>query len=286
LMDGSVVRIPRGSVTCPPIHVLFVTTGRDGSTAVHPRNLIVAEELTRSTLIESYVNVGGGERFNNVVTEIDLGAGAGMTRFKLLNEGPNGYHLATTKVRQDRDSRFTSFSFFLGGKIARNELSVTLDEEGAECSLNGLYLAEQKQLVDSANAIEHKAPHCSSRIAFKGVLDGKSRAVFSGKVHVHRGAQKTDSNQLNQNLLLSDEATVDTKPLLEIFADDVKCTHGATVGRPPREQIFYLQSRGLSEAMARAVLTYGFADEVVREVDIEPLRKRLDKVVFDRYSPR
>jgi Fe-S cluster assembly protein SufD len=162
---------------------------------------------------------------------------------------------------------------------------VKLDGEGADAVLNGLYLAEGDQLIDNATYIEHAKPHCTSYIGYKGVLADKSRAVFTGKVYVERDAQQTDSNQLNRNLLLSDRATIDTKPQLEIFADDVKCTHGATVGQHPEELIFYFRTRGIDEPMARAMLTFGFADEVVAEVAVEPLRHRLDRYVFHRYSP-
>lgn len=285
LLDGAWVRIPKGTKASVPIHLVFVTTPRPEATVTFPHNLIIAEPLSESTLIESYISLGSGQGyFNNVVTEINLGAGASMTCAKLLREHRQSYHLSTTRAYQERDTKFLSYSFFIQGKIGRNELSAVLDGEGCDCSLNGLYLLDGDQLVDNAVAIEHRAPHCASWIGYKGVLDDRSHGVFSGKIYVHRGAQRTDSKQLNQNLLLSDTATVNTKPLLEIFADDVKCTHGATVGQPPEEEIFYFRTRGVSEARARGLLTYAFACGAMQELEIAPLRDWLDRYVFDKYS--
>ncbi len=286
-LDGAVVHIEPHASIAVPVHVLYISMGRDEPTARHPRNLVLADEDSEATLIEHYVDLNSGQPyFNNAASELQLADSARLCYAKLLEEGPQGYHMATTAVRQARSSVFTAFSFALGGQITRNEISVRLEGEGAECGLHGLYLADEGQLVDHALSIEHLAPRCTSRIHCKGVLDGKSHAVFSGRVYVHRGAQKTDSKQLNQNLLRSDKAMVDTKPLLEIFADDVQCTHGATVGQPPDEQIFYFQTRGMSRAMAIGMLAYGFADEVVQEAPIARLRERLDKHVFDKYSPK
>ncbi|GMV99827.1 MAG: Fe-S cluster assembly protein SufD [Candidatus Hydrogenedentota bacterium] len=286
LIDGAYIRIEPGRKATSPIHLVYITTRQECPAAHHPRNLIVAGRDSESVVIESYVNLGGDAAYlNNVVTEAELQDGARLQFYKVLHEAPNGYHLSAMKVRQHRDSNFKSFSIFLGGNIARNELSVLLDGEGAETLLNGLYLAQNEELIDNYTHIEHAKPHCSSYIGYKGVLADKSHSVFTGKVFVRPHAQKTDSNQLNQNLLLSDKATADTKPQLEIYADDVKCTHGATIGQHEPQQIYYFRTRGIAEDMARAMLTYGFADEVVRELEVEPLRKYLEKSVFDRYSP-
>lgn len=287
LMDGAFVHIAKNAVAEKPVHLVYVSTGHGEATARHPRNLILADELSESTIIESYVSLAGEDTYlNNVVAEVSLAAGAQMQRIKVLHESPNGYHLSSTKVRQARDSNFRSYSLSLGGNIGRNELSTVLEGENAEVSFHGLYLADGSQLVDNFTSIEHKAPHCNSWIGYKGVLGGKGHAVFTGKIYVHRQAQKTDSNQLNNNLLLSDKATVDTKPQLEIFADDVKCTHGATVGQPPAEEIYYFQTRGIDKDMAKGILTYGFADEVVARLPLEAVRKRLDRFVFDKYGPK
>lgn len=286
LLDGAYVSIGKEQTVEAPIHLLFITTGANAETASHPRNLIVLERHSAATIVESHASLAGEATYlTNAVTEIAVDEGAKLEWIKLLNESANGYHLATTRVHQDRDSSFRSFAIVQGGKIARNEIGVQLDGEGASASLNGLYMTSGEQLVDNATSIDHARPHCTSWIGYKGVLDDKSHAVFSGKIMVRRSAQKTDSNQLNQNMVLSDKATIDTKPLLEIFADDVKCTHGATVGRPPKELVFYFQTRGMSEAMALGMLTYGFADEVVNQIEVEPVRARLEKFVYNKYSP-
>ncbi|MCL4692609.1 MAG: Fe-S cluster assembly protein SufD [Candidatus Hydrogenedentes bacterium] len=286
LLDGAYVHVAKEQAVPSPIHILHVSTGGDGDTASHPRNLIVADRHAEATFVESHVSLAGDKTyFKNTVTEISVGEGAKVHWYKLLHEGPNGYHLSSTRVHQERNSAFKSFSIFQGAKIARNDLSVVLDGEGADASLNGLYMTDGDQLVDNATAVDHAKPHCTSWIGYKGVLEDKSHGVFSGKVMVRRDAQKTDSNQLNQNMVLSDKATIDTKPLLEIFADDVKCTHGATVGRPPKELVFYFQTRGMSEAMALGMLTYGFADEVVNQIEVDPVRARLEKFVYNKYSP-
>lgn len=286
LSDGAFVHIAKEHASACPIHLLFINTRRTGDTASNPRNLIVLESGASAAIVESHVALDSTERYlTNAVTEISVGENAKLHLYKLINESGDAYHLATTKVRLDCGAAFQSHAISQSGKIIRNEINVVLDGEGAHCSLHGLYMTSGDQLVDNPTSIEHAKPHCTSWIGYKGVLEDRSHAVFSGKVYVHRVAQKTDSNQLNQNMVLSDKATIDTKPLLEIFADDVKCTHGATVGRPPKELVFYFRTRGMSEAMALGMLTYGFADEVVNQIDIDAVRKRLEKFVFNKYSP-
>lgn len=284
LVDGCCVRFGKNAVCEEPIHIVFIASGA-ANAAVQPRVLVVAEEGAQGAVIESYGAAGAGPYFTNAVSEYILGANAHIRGYKMIREGAAGYHLATQRVRQDRDSSYTSYVFNLGGAIVRNEIALSLDGEGAGCSLHGLYLGEAHQLIDNHQSIIHAKPHCTSWIGYKGVLDGDSKAVYTGKIYVDRAAQKTDSNQLNQNLLLSDDAQIDTKPQLEIYADDVKCTHGATIGQFPPELINYFRSRGIAPDMAKAMLTYGFADEVVREVEVEPLREFLESYVFDRYSP-
>jgi len=286
LTDGAFVHIANDTALGAPVHLLFVTTRRDAQTATHPRNLIVIGNGASADIVETHTALEGAAGYlTNAVTEVAVGENARLHWYKLIAESNAGYHLATTKVRVDRGGDFRSHAIGQSGKIVRNEIAVLLDGEGAHCSLHGLYMTRGDQLVDNPISIEHAKPHCTSWIGYKGVLDDASHAVFSGKVYVHRAAQKTDSNQLNQNLLLSDKATIDTKPLLEIFADDVKCTHGATVGRPPEELVFYFRTRGMSEATALGMLTYGFADEVVNQIAIGPVRKRLERFVFNTYSP-
>lgn len=285
--DGAFVHVAKGRSVEPPIHVLHIATGKTPVAAVHPRSVIVLEESSEATVIESYVSLAGeAQYFNNAANEMSLGANASLKWRRVLEEGANGYHLCTTRIHQERDSRLDSAAFFLGGRIARNEVQTILAGEGASTYLRGLSMLEGDQLVDNHLTVDHAAPNCQSYMGFKSVLDGKSHSVFTGRVNVHRHAQKTDSNQLNENLLLSDKATVDTKPQLEIYADDVKCTHGATVGRPPQELVFYFQTRGMSEETARGMLTYGFADEVVQAVGPAPLREHLEQHVFSRYNPK
>jgi len=287
LQDGAFVYVPRKVVVETPIHLLFVsTTGLSGA-AAHVRNVIALEESSAATVTTSYVGLDAGTDYlNNVVEEIYVGANAQLTTYKTVKEGAAGNHLATSEVLQDRDSRLTALVVSQEGKVTRNQSCVKFAAEGAECALHGLYLNDGARLIDNVLNIHHAAPHCNSRIAYKGILDGKSKTVFTGKVNVDQIAQQTDSDQLSNNLLLSDDATLDTKPQLEIYADDVKCTHGATVGSHPDEIIFYFRSRGIDEATARGMLTFGFADEVISEIEADALRDRLEAYIFDKYSPK
>lgn len=284
--DGAYLHVPKNVALETPVHFLFLSTATEAERAQHVRNLFVLEQSSEATVVVTYAGLGDARYLTNAVEEVALGANAQLTHYKMVSEGCAGAHLATSEVRHGRDSRLTSFAFSLSGQVVRNQLLTHLAEEGAECALHGLYLNDEKRLVDNYLSITHEAPNCRSRIAYKGVLGGESNTVFAGKVYVHPEAQKTDSDQLSQNLLLTDAATVDTKPQLEIYADDVKCTHGATVGSPPQEVIFYFRSRGIGEAMARGMLTYGFADEIVSEVALEPLRERLERLVYEKYSPK
>lgn len=288
LQDGAFVYIPKNKTVDAPIHLVFVTSNRRvPNTAAHLRTLIVADSGVELNLVESHVSLAGDTPYlNNAVVELALESNAAVTWHKIVQDGPAGNHLATTEVHQARDSRFTAFTMSLEGHIVRNQLCVALDGEGAECGLHGLVMNDGERLTDNAVNITHLKSNCTSRVAYKGILDGKSKGVFLGKVHVHRDAQKTDSNQLSNYMLLSNQATIDTKPQLEIYADDVKCTHGATVGAPPEPIIFYFRSRGIGEPTARAMLTYGFADEVVSEIGLVPVRERLDRYVYRKYSPK
>jgi Fe-S cluster assembly protein SufD len=286
VQDGLFVYVPKGVKAETPIHVLHIATGADGA-AAYPRSLIVLEESAEADVIETFAGPDTDAcYFNNVVSEAVIGDNAELRRHKIVEEGPAAYHLSAACARLGRDARFKSFAITLGGHIVRNELQVVLAGQGGHCDLNGLYLNDRDRLIDNPLHVEHVASNCYSRMAYKGVLDGTSRSVFTGKVFVEPGAQRTDSDQINNNLLKSDDATIDTKPQLEIFADDVKCTHGATIGGFPREVLFYFQSRGMSRAMADAILTYGFASEIVDAIEVGPLHDRLDTYVFDKFRPR
>lgn len=287
LLDGAFVHIARNTLLPAPIHLVFISRREAPDAAAHLRNLILLEEGAQAAVVTSYVSLAGNTRYlNNVVEEIALAPNASLAHYKLVEEGPQGNHLATTEVCLHRDSRLTSHAITLSGAVTRNQLCIALDGENAETQLSGLYLNDRDRLTDNALRIEHRKPHCRSRIAYKGILGDQSRAVFAGYVNVFPNAQKTDSDQLSNNLLLSNEATIDAKPQLEIFADDVKCTHGATIGSFPAPILFYFRTRGIDEATARGMLTYGFAGEILNDLPLPELAGRLDRYVYEKYSPK
>jgi len=283
IRDGAFIEIQPDAVVAEPIHLVFVSEGY-GESVSHPRNLIVAARHSRAVVIESYVSIRDSVYLTNAVTEIAVGEGARLDHYKIQRESVKAFHVGTTQVRQSRDSQFHSFSFAVGGALARTNIYTALDGEGATCTLNGLYLADGTQHIDNQTSIEHIAPNCPSHEVYKGVLGGRSHGVFNGKVYVHPEAQKTDGKQSNNNLLLSPTARIDTKPQLEIFADDVKCTHGATVGRLDDTALFYLSSRGIGPERARTLLTYAFAADVLEKIELEPLRKELEEMVLARFA--
>ena len=280
MSDGAFIEIGADAVVEQPIHLLFFS---DGEGVSHPRNLIVTGRHSRATVIESYVSLGNSSYFTNAVTEISLGEGSHLDHYKLQRESESAFHVGTVQVREARDSQLHSFSLAVGGSLARTNIYTSLDGDAATCTLNGLYLTDGAQHVDNQTSIEHIAPNCPSHELYKGVLDGRSHGVFNGKVYVHPEAQKTDGKQSNNNLLLSPTARIDTKPQLEIFADDVKCTHGATVGRLDELAMFYLNSRGIGPETARILLTYAFAADVLETIELEPLRVQLEKMVLARF---
>jgi len=284
LLDGAFVHVPKNAVCESPIHLLFLTTRGNERRAFHPRSLVVLDESAEATIIETHAGAGG-ESFTNGVAEFVLGPNSSIKRFMAVFEDSASHHLSTTRVHQRDDSRYKSHTITAGGAIVRAELSIDLAGEGASCDAHGLYMTAGNDLVDHAIDITHNRPHCHSYIGYKGILDGDSHAVYTGKVNVPPDSQQTDSNQLNQNLLLSRKATVMTKPQLEIYADDVKCTHGATIGQHPDKLVHYFRTRGIDEATARGMLTYGFADDVVKELEVEEVRARMEDFVFNRYSP-
>jgi Fe-S cluster assembly protein SufD len=285
LSEGGVVQVGAAVDLATPVHLLFVTTAEAGGTVAHPRNLIVVERGARASVIESYVTLAPGQGYwTNPVTEVAVGAGAWVEHTRIQRESESAYHVGLTHVDQQRDSHYRSFSLAMGGALARHNLHVRLNGENIETLMYGLYVTRGEQVVDNHTAIYHDQPNCRSWEVYKGILDGRSRAVFNGKVFVQPEAQKTDAKQTNRNILLSDGARVDTKPQLEIFADDVKCTHGATVGRLDDVARFYARSRGIPAAAAERLLTYAFAAEVVDEVALAPVREELDRLVHDRLG--
>ncbi|MFL5312876.1 MAG: Fe-S cluster assembly protein SufD [Myxococcales bacterium] len=280
--DGAFVHLPAGAVLHAPIHLLYLSTAPGKPTLSQPRNLIVAGANSQAAVVETYAGPGDEVYFTNAVTEVVLGENAGLDHYKLQEESARAFHVAATQVRCGRGSRFTSHSLALGAALARNEMRALFASEGGECTLNGLYMATGKQHLDNRTVIDHKSPRCTSRELYKGVLDGQSRGVFSGRVLVRQDAQKTDARQTNKNLLLSDDAVVDTKPQLEIFANDVKCAHGAAVGQLDETALFYLRTRGIGEEAARSLLTYAFASEMVNLVPLGPLRARVRDLVTSK----
>jgi Fe-S cluster assembly protein SufD len=273
--DGLVLVVPKGVELATPVHLLHVTdaSARDGM--IHVRNLVVAERQSKVTLVESFVGLADVPVLVNAVTEARLDDGAQVAHVKIQRQGERAFHVDTTQAEQGRDTSYDSFSFAIGGRLARTNVYTRLSGAGAHVTLDGLYILHGEQHVDHQTRVEHIAPNCTSWEVYKGILDGRSHGVFNGKVFVRPEAQKTDGKQTNNNLVLSDQAKVDTKPQLEIFADDVKCTHGATVGRLDPTAVFYLRSRGLPAAEAKRMLTWGFASDVLDNVASLPVREHL-----------
>jgi Fe-S cluster assembly protein SufD len=280
--DGAFVRIPAGASVEEPIHLLFLATAREAPHAEHPRSLIVLERDSRLALIESYVGLGASAYLTNAVTEVVLRPGTDLDHHRIVLESREAVHVGQTGVRAERDSRFASCTVAFGGRLVRNNVSAVLGAEGAECRLSGLLVVGGEQHMDIHTLIDHVAPRATSRQLYKGVLDGTARGVFSGRVVVRPGASGTDAHQTNKNLLLSDRVEVDSKPQLEIFADDVKCSHGAADGQLAADAIFYLKSRGLDEATARTLLTRGFANEVLGRIRVEPIRSWCEDLLTGR----
>ncbi len=276
LSDGAFVHVPDGEAIEAPVHLLFLSTGQSAPSVSHPRTLVVAGRGSKVTLIETYVGLTEERYFTNAVTEIVLEDGAEVSHTKLLREGSEAFHVGVTRVTQRENSTFTSASFAKGAALARSDLYVLLDGPGSACFLNGLYMTSGTQHKDNFINIEHAKPHTTSRLYYRGILDGKSRAVFGGTVLVQKIAQKSDAQQTDKNLILSDEAEVDSKPALLIYADDVKCGHGATAGSIDEDTLFYMRSRGLDPEAASGLLIQGFANEVLETVQVPALRSYLD----------
>lgn len=279
--DGVFVHVPAGVAVDRPIHVHVASDAGTTPVATHPRVLIVAGENSQVTIIESYGGPEGQKYFTNVVTEAAVDAGAVVHHVKVQRESRKAFHVAGTFARLGRGAVFSSHNISLGGGIVRNDISALMDGEGAEATLNGLYLADGDRLVDNHTAIDHAKAHCPSHELYKGVLGGKARAVFNGKIFVRQDAQKTNAKQTNKALLLSDDAQINTKPQLEIFADDVKCTHGAAIGQLDEDALFYLRARGIGRTAARQLLIRAFAGEVLEQVQPASIRERLEELMLD-----
>lgn len=280
--DGVLIVATKNTRAAQPIHVLFVASAADSASSVHPRCLVVAEPGSECLLIEDYINLGDGVYFTNPVTEIVVEDGARVRHVKLQRESRQAFHIASTAVTLGQGAFYGGASIAIGGRISRNDLQVLQSAEGAECVLDGLTLIGGRQLADTHTTIDHAKAHGSSRQLNKSIVDGGAHAVFNGKIMVRKHAQQIDSAQSSRNLLLSDKAHVDTKPQLEIFADDVKCAHGATVGQLDVDELFYLKSRGLSESTARSLLIYAFAAEIIEKIPVASLKSQLQRLVMEQ----
>jgi Fe-S cluster assembly protein SufD len=278
MADGAYIRLGAGAALEKPIHLLFLAT--EPGLVTHQCNVVIADAGSRVAIVEHHVGTYGLTYSTNTLTEIIAARDAQVEHHKLQQESLKAFHIAGVNVDQQHGSRFASSSFALGGELARIDINVGLNAERSECTLDGLYMTGGRQHVDHHTRIDHTKPRGKSREFYKGVLAGASRAVFNGKVVVHPDAQQTDAHQSNHNLLLSENAEVDTKPQLEIYADDVKCSHGATVGQLDADQIYYLRSRGVDDLSARALLTFAFAKDVVERLSLSPLRSRLEKLLL------
>ena len=282
--DGGFVFVPAGKSLTEPVQLLFVNTGKDAGATTHPRNLIVIEREAKATVIESYVSLASAPTFTNAVTEFALGDHSVVEHCKFQDESTDAFHIAALHSHLGRTVNFSSHSVVTGAKLSRNSIRTTLDGEGIEAILNGVYITNGDQLADHHMIVDHAKPQCASHEYFNGILAGKSRGVFHGRILVRPGAQKTDAKQTNKNLLLSDDASADAKPQLEIYADDVKCTHGATVGQLNEESIYYLRSRGIGLETARRMLIHAFAGEIIDRVKHDGLREELDAIVWERLE--
>lgn len=279
--EGTFIFVKENKIVEKPIQVLFVTSSNE-EVFSSPRNLFVFGKNSQAKIIESYVGVSDKTSFTNAVTEVILEMGAVVEHVKVQDESERAYHIARTEIDQERSSNYSSYNVNFGGTIVRNDLTTTFNDEYGFCKLNGLYLGKGNQLIDNHTLMNHAMPHCESHEMYKGILTDKSRGVFNGKIFVKRDAQKTNAYQQNKTLLLSEDATINTKPQLEIFADDVKCSHGATVGKLDKNALFYLRTRGLSDQQAKTILIYAFASDVVHSISMRQVRDHLEKLLSEK----
>ena len=277
--DGAFIHIGKGGLLEAPIHLLYVSTAHDAPVMIHPRNLIVAEEGSQATIIEDYVSLGGAPTLCNTATELIAGDNAVVSHYMIEREDTRAFNISTLRIEQGRSANIASHSVLIGGALVRNNVHPVLNGEGGECLINGLFIGNGRQHLDNYMLVEHAKPHCGSRQFYNGILDGQSHGVFHGRIVVHKDAQKTDAKQTNRNLLLSDQAQIDTKPQLEIYADDVKCTHGATIGQMEENALFYLRSRGIDEVSARRLLLMAFASECLDRMQEGPARTHVEALI-------
>ncbi|MFW5450049.1 MAG: Fe-S cluster assembly protein SufD, partial [Methylophagaceae bacterium] len=280
--EGVVITVAANADIKKPIELLIINSGNTENLATHLRNVITLEENSKATIIEHYIGLNDASYFTDVVTEVSLAESAELKHYKLQQESENAFHIATLAAKQAANSQWITNSISLGGKLARNDIHSQLLGEQSHVTMDGLYLLNNEQHIDNHTRIDHAVPNTTSEELYKGVLDDSSHAVFNGKVIVHKDAQKTDANQQNKNLLLSRDCEIDTKPEMEIYADDVKCGHGSTVGQINEDQLFFLRARGLDEVSARSLLTYAFAVDVLNCIPADDIRQALSAVIEQR----
>jgi Fe-S cluster assembly protein SufD len=284
--DGAFICALPGKVITQPVHLLFIASAAEPGASAHVRNLIVAGPRSEVKILETYVSLSDAPHYTNTVTELVLGAEARLDHCKIQEENTRAIHIAAVQAQQDRGSHWTSHSISIGARLARHQIESVFQGENGCCILNGLYLARGDQLADHHTVVDHARPHCESHEYYHGILSGRAHGVFNGKIFVRQDAQKTNAKQNNRNLLLSDEAVINSKPQLEIFADDVKCTHGATVGQMDEEAVFYLRSRGIGLDHARQIMVRAFASDVVERIPLEPVRAHLNLMLTERFKDK
>ena len=284
IKDGAFIFVPDGKVIEDAFHILFLTTTSNDKILTQPRNLFVVGKNSQVTIIEHYSSLNEEVYFTNAVTEIYADENAVIDHIKLQEESKKAFHIGRMEVGQERASNFSSHTISFGADLSRNDFNTKFNAEGGESMLNGLFLIEGTQLFDVHTMIDHAKPHCNSHEHYKGILDDKARGVFNGKVMVRKDAQKTNAFQENNNIILSNDALVNTKPQLEIFADDVKCSHGATIGQLDKDSMFYLKSRGISEETARTILIHAFAIDVIQSIKVQPIKDYIEKILSKRFN--
>src|SRR5437870_1743796 len=277
--DGAYLHIRKGTVVEEPIYLLFISTAGEAPLMSHPRNLIVAEEESQATIVEDYVSLGESTPLCNTATELVAGDNAVISHYMVEREHRQAFNVSTLRIQQGRSANVASHSVLLGGGLVRNNVHPVLAGEGGECLINGLFIGNGQQHLDNYMLVEHASPHCDSRQFYNGILDDRAHGVFHGRIIVHKDAQKTDAKQTNRNLLISDNAQIDTKPQLEIYADDVKCTHGATIGQIDENALFYLRSRGIDELSARKLLLFAFASECLDRMKQGLVRNHIEGLI-------
>jgi len=282
--DGVFIHVTKNAIIEKPIHIIHISTASE-NIIIHPRNLIIVDENSQAKIIESFETVDATAKiFSNALTEIVVDKHAIVDHYKIQDENESGYLINTTQVIQQKQSVFSTHTFTLSGSLVRNNLTLVLDDEHIESHLNGLYLTAGNQVVDNHTVVDHRKPNCNSNELYKGIIEGKSTATFNGKIFVRKDAQKTNAFQSNKNILLSQEGTINTKPQLEIYADDVKCSHGSTIGKLDEEKVFYLRARGIGVINAKKLLMHAFASEVVNTIKIEALREYVEEKISETFE--